>query len=358
MENTATYSSRKNREKPALFSMKTYRMTLLILVSMTMPVVGRQALPQVSTNQTYVEQLLSPASLNVSDASSVMSYILNSLLDEVVVYPTENYYYFSFYQGGLKYTGNLRLDASDRNSGKIHISYFRANTEWGDTQTGISKTFSQKDGLAIVPVGRLRYRVTFRGRSVLFKLNDLSRVQPPTEILAAGEEYIGPVFDESATQFFLIYKKATKGFLYVLNEINKNPDVLVSIKTHPRLRLAQRTGFVFYQDHFTDRLILVGVFERNVVLNNYFDGPFDQLPDNFINGDSLKAAFIDQNPERAGTIDRFGKLLDSNNRISISPYLNYLSLDELYGFDECAQKYRALPEKYYTCFDAGNLSNE
>ncbi len=358
MKNIAMFIARKNRKKPAFFSVKTYRMTLLILVFVTMPVVGKEALPQVSTNQTYVEQLLSPASLNVSDASSVMSYILNSLLDEVVVYPTENYYYFSFYQGGLKYNGNLRLDASDRDSGKIHISYFRANTEWGDTPTGISKTFSQKDGLAIVAVGRLRYRVTFRDRSVLFKLNDLSRVQPPTETLAAGEEYIGPVFDESATQFFLIYKKETRGFLYVLNEINKTPDVLVSIKTHPRLRLAQRTGFVFYQDHFLDRLILVGVFERNVVLNNYFDGPFDQLPDNYIKGDRLKNAFIDQNPERAGTIDRFGKMLDSDNRTSISPYLNYLSLDELYGFDDCAQKFRALPNKYYTCFDARNLSNE
>ncbi len=57
-------------------------------------------------------------------------------------------------------------------------------------------------------------------------------------------------------------------------------------------------------------------------------------------------------------LDRFGKMLGGNNRISVSPYLNHLSLDELYGFDDCAQKYQAMPEKYYTCFDAGSSSNE
>jgi len=333
-------------------------MALLVLATMTIPAPGQETVPGLSTNQIYIEQVLSPATLNVSDASSVLSYILTSLPDEVVVHPTENYFYFSFFLDGLKYSGNLRLDASDRDNGKIHLAYFSANSEWGKAQTSISKIFSQKDGVEVVPVAQLRYRVTFRRRSVLFKLNDLSRVQPPTGTLFAGEEYIGPVFDESATQFFLIYKKSAKGFLYVLNETGKNSDVLVPAKSRPRLRVGQRTGFVYYQDHLIDRLILIGVFLRNVALNNYLDGPFDQLPDNFIKGDSLKTALIDQRPDRAGTIDRFGKLLDGISRISISPYLNYLSLDELYGFDDCAQKNRAMPEKYYTCFDAGNLSVE
>jgi len=358
MENRISGKSRKNRAAKAFFPLNLIALVLLIFMFTNPLVQADETLPKLQTNQNYVEQVLATETLQVNNAAAVFSYVLNSLPDEVVVYPTENYFYFSFLQAGVKYSGNLRLDASDRDSGKIHFSYFRANSEWADAQTGISKTFSQMDGVAIVPVDRLRYRVTFRRRSVLFNLNDLSKVQPPTGTLAAGEEYIGPVFDESVTQFFLIYKNITKGFLYVLNEIRKNPDVLVPVKSHPRLRVAQRTGFVFYQDHLIVRLILIGVFERNVVLNNYFDGPFDQLPDNFIKGDRLKAALIDQRPERAGTIDRFGKLLEGSSRISISPYLNYLSLDELYGFDDCAQKYQASPEKYYTCFDAGNLSNE
>jgi len=322
------------------------------------PAFAAENVPELQTNQAYVEQLLSPRDVRIGDASSVLSYVLNSLRDEVRVYPTENYYYFSFFKGGIKFSGNLRLDVSDRDAGIIHLAYFRENTEWSGKAKSTVKIFGPKEGIKVERINRLSYRVTFRNRSVLFKLNDLSNLQPPSEIIAAGEEYIGPVFDESGLQFFLIYKKTVKNFLYVFNKLNQISDVLVPDKTRPRIRVAQRTGFVFYRDHLKDRLILIGVYERNVVLNNYFDGPFDQLPDNFIKGGRLKAALIDQRPERAGTIDRFGKMLGGNNRISISPYLNYLSLDELYGFDQCAQKFKTVPEKYYTCFDAANLGSE
>ena len=30
------------------------------------------------------------------------------------------------------------------------------------------------------------------------------------------------------------------------------------------------------------------------MVNNYFDGPFDQLPDNFIKGNALRNAFVHQ----------------------------------------------------------------
>jgi len=334
------------------------RLSLLVLIFLISPAFAAENVPKLQTNQAYVEQLLSPRDVRIDDAPSVLSYVLNSLRDEVLVYPTENYYYFSFFKSGIKFSGNLRLDASDRDAGIIHFAYFRENSEWSGRTKSTIKIFGPKEGVKVERINPLSYRVTFRNRSVLFKLNDLSDLQPPPGTLTAGEEYIGPVFDESGLQFFLIYKTAIKKFLYVLNRINQIPDVLVPDKTHPRIDVAQRTGFVFYRDHLKDRLILIGVYGRNVVLNNYFDGPFDQLPDNFIKGDRLKAALIDQRPERAGTIDRFGKMLGGNNRISISPYLNYLSLDELYGFDQCAQKYKAVLEKYYTCFDAANLGIE
>jgi len=109
-------------------------MALLVLATMTIPAPGQETVPGLSTNQIYIEQVLSPATLNVSDALSVLSYILTSLPDEVVVHPTENYYYFSFFLDGLKYSGNLRLDASDRDNGKIHLAYFSANSEWGKAQ--------------------------------------------------------------------------------------------------------------------------------------------------------------------------------------------------------------------------------
>ncbi len=338
--------------------LKPYVMSLMALLSVVWPVHAAVNAPRLQTNQAYVVQLLVPGVLQINDAFSVLSFVLNSLPDEVMVYPTENYYYFNFLYGGVKYAGNLRLDASDRDAGKIHMAYFNANTEWGSSLKSISKVFSAKDGVRVEAVEKLKYRVSFRGRNVVFKLNDLSTVKPPAAMMLADEQYIGPVFDESAVQFFLFYNSKIKSFLYVLNRSKTRIDVLLEDKTRPRIRVAQRSGFVFYQDHFLDRLILIGVYERNVVLNTYFDGPFDQLPDNFIRGDELKQAIIDQNPKVAGTIDRFGNAPDGRSRLSISPYLLYLSVDELYGFDDCAQKYKATPERYYTCFDARQLSVE
>ena len=322
------------------------------------PISASVEFPQLQTNQAYVDQLLLPKTLGVKNVSSVLSFILNRLPDEVLVYPTENYYYFNFLHNGLKYAGNLRLDASDRDAGKIHLAYFVADTEWSDISSGKSVTLSLTQGVKVDRIDPLKYRVSFRGRQVVFKLNDLSHIKPPAEMIAKGEVYIGPIFDESAIQFFLIYNKPVKKFHYILNRVEKFPDILNPDKMRSRIHISQRTGFVFYQDHLKDRLILIGVYQRNAVANNYFDGPFDQLPDNFIKGDMLKKAFIDQNPARAGTIDRFGNAPDGNSRISISPYFHYLTIDELYGFDECAQKNKDLPQKYYACFDAQKLGVE
>jgi len=330
-------------------------MALLFVASLAL---AAEKVPKLQTNQAYVEQLLLPGTLQIDDDLSVLSFVLNNLPDAVMVYPSENYYYFNFLHGGVSYSGNLRLDASDRDTGKIHFAYFTTNNDWGGNLRKILKTYSLEEGVKVEAVERLKYRVTFRGRSVLFKLNDLAQVQPPTNIMGTGETYIGPVFDESALQFFLIYNRPVKIFHYVLNQLKMVPDILVPDETRPRIVVAQRSGFAFYQDHLKKRLILIGVYEHNAALNNYFDGPFDQLPDNFIKGDMLKEALIDQSPGRAGTIDRYGKAPDGNRRISISPYLDYLSRDELYGFDDCAQKYKNTPGKYYSCFEAGRLSVE
>ena len=63
---------------------------------------------------------------------------------------------------------------------------------------------------------------------------------------------------------------------------------------------------MYYRDHRLDRKILIGVYEENVRVNNYFDGPFDQLPDNFIEGETLRNAILKVQPNLKGKIDRFG----------------------------------------------------
>ena len=83
--------------------------------------------------------------------------------------------------------------------------------------------------------------------------------------------------------------------------------------------------------------------------NNYFDGPFDQLPDNFIAGETLRDAILSVRPQLKGEIDRFGGAPDGSIRFMIGPYMPYQSVGELNPIDKCAQQKLKRPD-YYRCF--------
>src|SRR5688572_23270188 len=81
-------------------------------------------LPQLRTNQATIEDLMRAPALAIDDPMAVFAFVLASLPERVTVYPTEGYYYFGFTHQGVNYSGNIRLDASDREQGKIHFAYF------------------------------------------------------------------------------------------------------------------------------------------------------------------------------------------------------------------------------------------
>ena len=66
--------------------------------------------PRLHTNQAYVEDATRATTLAIGDPMAVFAFVLGGLPDSVKVYPTENYYYFRFMQGGVPYAGNIRLD--------------------------------------------------------------------------------------------------------------------------------------------------------------------------------------------------------------------------------------------------------
>ena len=169
-----------------------------------------QNLPELRTNQQYIEKISKKTDLRIDDLENVFDFVFGSLPDTVKVYPTENYYYFSFYQGGIKFAGNLRLDAFDRDKGILHFAYFNAFTRWNEETTNQYKSLSAKDGVIIKKLTGLSYRITYKKKSVIFRLNDLSAIAPPATMTHKGEEYLGPVYDESGLQFFLVYNAAAK----------------------------------------------------------------------------------------------------------------------------------------------------
>ena len=140
----------------------------------------------------------------------------------------------------------------------------------------------RRRGVTVKKLGPFAYRVSYAGKSVTFELNDLRDVKPPASIIGPDEIYLGPVFDDPLIRFFLVFNKKLKLFHYILDETIPVADQLTPSIATDRILIGKRTGFAYYRDHRLNRKILIGVFEGNSRTNSYFDGPFDQLPDDFI----------------------------------------------------------------------------
>jgi hypothetical protein len=305
--------------------------------------------PRIQTNESYVEELARPNAPAISDLKAVFAYVLDSLPERVKVYPTENYFYFGFYANGVRYAGNIRLEIADRDEPQLHFAYFEDTTGWNSATPGKHAVLGKADGVMVEKLEQLVYRVTYGQKSVVFELNDLSKVVPPATAIGPDEKFIGPVFDESAVRFFLLFNSKLKIFHYVLDETVKVMDEFFPLERANRILVGKRTGFAFYKDHRRDRKILIGVYEGNIRVNNYFDGPFDQLPDNFIEGESLREAILAVEPELKGKIDRLGSTPDGSVRYPIAPYAQYKKLDDLRMIDRCAAS-RSAAADYYACF--------
>ncbi len=317
---------------------------------LALPLHGSGVARDVRTNEAYINALSQSPAIDANDLMAVFTTILSALPNEVKVYPTENYYYFTFFNDGIEFAGNFRLDASDRDSGVLHFAYFTAYAQWNQELVSNYKALTVEDSVTLERVDSLTYRASHDGKSVTFKLNDLSDVRPPTGALSPDEKYLGPVFDESGVEMYLVFNKELNIFHYILNETGSAADTLTPSAVSDRIWIGHRSGFAFYSDRLRNRKILIGVFNGNSLVNNYFDGPFDQLPDNFIKGDELKEALEAAFPSIKGKIDRFGNAEGGQTRILITPYMHYDAQYELQYFSDCAEASVGDDNVYYRCF--------
>ncbi len=311
-----------------------------------------RTLPRLHTNEQYVKELGNRGALDVGDVKSVFRYVLASLPSRVRVFPTENYYYFFFYQDGIKYAGNLRFDVEARDMGLLSFAYFKDSTGWQESDRDHYAVFGPNDGVTLEKTGELVYRVQYAGESVSFELHDLSAVRPPPNAVADQETYLGPVFDESGLRFFLIFDQKHRVFHYVLDETVPVNDELISVPGLTHFLIGRRTGFAFHTDRDHNRRILIAVYGPNVEVNNYLDGPFDQLPDNFIKGEALRRALVLVNPAIDGKIDRLGISKDGERREPVASYVEYEFTEDLARAEKCAINKSKLP--IYVCLEAIN----
>ena len=326
------------------------RFIVSLCVFTAMAAAAGQEPPPLMTNQAYVESVTAKTSLAVDDPMAVFAYVLGSLPDRAKVYPTENHYYFSFLLNGVSYAGNIKLDAQLRSEGKLAFAFYEDRPVWLEDNEGTGLVLGATQGVTVEQVEPLAYRVSYKNKSVVFALNDLSQVKPPAAALAPDEQFIGPIFDDSAVRFFLVFNPKLKLFHYVLDETIQPADVFEPAPVGDgRVLIGKRTGFALYRDQHRDRKILIGAYEGNVSANNYLDGPFDQMPDNFMEGDSFRQAILAVEPDLKGQINRYGSFSDGS-RYVIETYMEYRSPKDLETFDRCATNPRIPAELYEACF--------
>jgi hypothetical protein len=335
---------------PAAKIFSLLALALALALACVWPAAAREeTVPRLHTNQSYVEEVTGRAELKIDDPMAVFAYVLGSLPERVRVYPTENHYYFAFSLGGVRYAGNIKIDVRIRDRGQAHFVYYEDVAAAQGDGFSAEVTLDTSRGVTVEKLAPLAYRIAYRSKSVVFELNDLSRAKPPASAVAADETFIGPVFDESGVRFFLMFNAKLKVFHYVLDETVTPADRFAPAEKNDRILVGKRTGFAFYREHRLDRKILIGVLESSVRANTYFDGPFDQMPDNFNDGETLRKALYVAYPFLEGKIDRYGAFPDGA-RFVIAPYMQYRRIADLGVFQRCAMDRRVPASAYYQCF--------
>jgi len=291
--------------------------------------------------------------INIDDPEEVFSYVFNSLCEEITIYPSENYYYYIFSINGRTFWSSFCLPADSRDRGVLSFGYIeKSNFFKGEDHkaAGGSKDFSPADGMIIKKINPFKYSVTYNKKTIIINLHKLN-LSPPSKIKFTEDEHlIGPNFDESGLQFYLVFNKKTNHFYWILNENEYVPENFD--RDSCNLFFGRRTGFAFFNDTLHSRKILIGADANNVLKNNWYDGPFDQLPDNHVKTGEIEirkyieAAY----PADSGKIDRYGNFIDQEGvRVAIAPYYAYYSKEELIGYiRECIQEEKKFSE-FLTC---------
>ena len=157
-------------------------------------------------NQDWIEGQAS-YSLDLDNVDEVFWHVFSRLPENVIVYPSENYFYFKLFVNGKQIWGNIRLAAGRRENGVLSFAYFeyRESPYVYEPRVRKSKYFTDADGVIIDELDAFTFDVRYNQRTVTFNLNKLPQDPPKLFALAPNEEFVMKTYDESGYQFFLIY---------------------------------------------------------------------------------------------------------------------------------------------------------
>lgn len=293
---------------------------------------GSQPLGGLETNESVIHGYRD-SGIDLNDSITVFRRLFATFNDTVTVYPSENYYYFGFTAAGKHVMGSISLFPHERDSGRVGFGYTekRERERWNEKDlVGGWGTFGEPDGVIVKKIDQMRYRVTCEGKSVVFRLHDLPSNQPPASLLRPDEAFVLRNLDESGMGFLLLYNNTMNRFYWVLDP--EQPETETYRVVNDRIAVGERSQFAFFVDSLNHRLVLIGVQGYNILNNNWYDGPFDQLPDNLIESGVFElGSYIERSmPRLKGKVDRYGHYLDNPaTRVAIAPYLVYYTDQDL-----------------------------
>ena len=149
------------------------------------------------------------------------------------------------------------------------------------------------------------------------------------------KRFIQRTFDESGYQFYLLFNERADYFFWVLNEEGPVPDEFDAAGDD--LLFGRRSGFAFWIDRERgNRKVLAGVRQLNIRRNDYYDGPFDQLADNYADETQVAAYMQRAYPDLRGRIDKYGYYTDRERplRVALSTYFVCAAQSEMLSFIE------------------------
>jgi hypothetical protein len=271
-----------------------------------------------------------PLNSDLNQPAKVFAELFQQLPEEISVLPTEHYFYWRSSQKGQPIRGNIRFANNLRSQRIVSFAYSGAGAKQ-------SLWLKAGDGVQVVCETEFRILVSYQQKTVRFLLHELPQTPPTKFQLTADEQFVERTYDESGRQFFLIYHRKENHFTWVLDETKPLSHKLLAADCW----LDEPTGFVFFQQG--NRSTLAGVSEANIKANTAYDGPFDQLADNYALTSGRKALLEKAVPECAGKIDAWGNYLHEAKpkRVALVPYLAYQTVDEAVDFVKQAKRTEA-----------------
>lgn len=250
---------------------------------------GAPGLPAGSlmTNEARINGLYTNA--NMLDVKEAFRRVFDALDDEVVMYPSENALYFRVAVRGKLFDGAFHFDRGTADSAALGFSYAVIYEDRmrgrGKVEKAFHRALGPADTVFVEPDDSSGFVVTYMRKRVHFSSYRVAQSVPATLKLLPSEKLVGNTFDESGLRFHLVYNKNVHRLYWLLNEEGFVPEEFETFGS--TLAIGMRTEFAFYRDSANHRMVLVGVNAYNVGANNWYDGPFDHLPDNEVHAGRL-----------------------------------------------------------------------